>query len=176
MERRERLLEVLRTSDQPVPGSKLARRLGVSRQTVVQDIALLRREGHPILSTTQGYLLPQEGPPRHREVLGIIHTPEQLPRELEILVGHGITVEDVFIDHPVYGRIHGRLDIATPEDLAAFLEKRARSPLPLFSEVTGGLHYHTLSAPDPQCIVRAKEALVREGFRLLEFMPQNSPR
>lgn len=149
-------------------GSQLAERLNVSRQTIVQDIAFLRKDGHPILSTTQGYLLAGKTKPEFREVMGIIHTPEQLKRELEILIAHHVTVEDVFIIHPVYGRIEGKLNIVSPMDLKHFLEKRANSHIPLFSEVTGGLHYHTLVAEDPSMIVEAKKALQQEGFQLVD--------
>ena len=99
MTRRERLLYILYREPGPVSGGELARRLGVSRQTVVSDIARLRGEGMNVLSTPQGYVLGTR-PHFYREVLGIVHTPEQLPRELEILVGHGVSVEDVWIDHP----------------------------------------------------------------------------
>lgn len=40
--RREKLLDILKNSSAPVSGSALARQLGVSRQVIVQDIALLR--------------------------------------------------------------------------------------------------------------------------------------
>ncbi|MDI3257832.1 MAG: transcription repressor NadR [Kyrpidia sp.] len=172
MTRREQLLDILRLGAGPVSGEELAQRLGVSRQTVVQDIARLRQQGVAIFSTPHGYRLNLD-PAVYRETLGIIHTPEQLPRELEILVGHRVTVEDVWIDHPVYGRVRGRLDITTPKDLARFLEMRARSPIPLFSEVTGGLHYHTLAASGPDAVARAREVLREEGFQLVDPTPQN---
>ncbi|GAX90357.1 transcription repressor NadR [Effusibacillus lacus] len=168
MDRRQQLLDFLKSSDRPIPGSHLADILDVSRQTIVQDIAFLRKDGFEIISTTQGYVLASGSKTQYREVLGIIHTPEQLKRELEILVSHHITVEDVFIDHPVYGRIKGELNIVTPKDVKQFLEKRARSPIPLFSEVTGGLHYHTLVAEDAETIAEAKKALQEEGFQLVD--------
>ena len=40
-ERREKLIEVLQNADRPVSGAALARMCCVSRQVVVQDIALL---------------------------------------------------------------------------------------------------------------------------------------
>lgn len=168
MDRRVELLNILRASKDPVQGSQLAERLRVSRQTVVQDIAWLRKDGHAILSTTNGYLFEGGTKPSYREVLGIIHTPEQLQRELEILIAHQVAIEDVFIIHPVYGRIDGQLNIVTPIDLANFLEKRARSKVPLFSEVTGGLHYHTLVAENADRIVQAKKDLQEEGFQLVD--------
>jgi uncharacterized protein len=168
MDRRKQLLDFLKSSDKPIPGSHLADILDVSRQTIVQDIAFLRKDGFEIVSTTQGYILKLGSKTQYREVLGIIHSREQLKRELEILVAHHITVEDVFIDHPVYGRIKGELNIVTPKDVKLFMEKRARSPIPLFSEVTGGLHYHTLMAEDAETLHEAKEALKDEGFELVE--------
>jgi transcriptional regulator of NAD metabolism len=167
-ERRKKLLELLRSAGEPLSGSQLAERVGVSRQTIVQDIAFLRKDGHEIVSTTQGYVC-GESSHEWREVLGIIHGPEQLRRELEILVAHHVRVEDVFIDHPIYGRIRGVLDIATPTDVRNFVEKRERSSIPLFSEVAGGLHYHTVSSEDPENIAEAKRALQKEGFMLVEY-------
>ena len=55
--RREQLLQMLRDSTAPISGSALARSLGVSRQVIVQDIALLRAVNKDILATTKGYVL-----------------------------------------------------------------------------------------------------------------------
>ena len=52
--RRENLLKILQESDKPVSGTKLAEKFQVSRQVVVQDIALLRTSNHDILSTHKG--------------------------------------------------------------------------------------------------------------------------
>ena len=55
--RREKILELLSSSRLPVSGTELARLFGVSRQVIVQDIALLRASSREILSTNKGYLL-----------------------------------------------------------------------------------------------------------------------
>ena len=55
--RRENLLKILQDSDVPVSGTKLAEKFEVSRQVVVQDIALLRASNHNIISTHKGYVL-----------------------------------------------------------------------------------------------------------------------
>ena len=57
MERRKILLSMLQQSQTPISGSALGKQTGVSRQVVVQDVAILRTEGYPILSTTKGYYL-----------------------------------------------------------------------------------------------------------------------
>ena len=54
--RREKILKILRESDEPVSGGKFAKNFNVSRQVLVQDIALLRAANHDIIATTKGYL------------------------------------------------------------------------------------------------------------------------
>lgn len=55
--RRASLLDALRSADVPVSGGQLANTLNVSRQIIVQDIALLREAGANIVATTKGYVL-----------------------------------------------------------------------------------------------------------------------
>ena len=56
-QRRRKLLDMMRQASAPLSGGALGRETGVSRQVVVQDIALLRTMGYPILSTARGYVL-----------------------------------------------------------------------------------------------------------------------
>jgi transcriptional regulator of NAD metabolism len=168
MDRKQTLLDILKSHAGPVTGSRLAELLAVSRQTVVQDIAFLRKDGFQILSTIDGYMLREQPKPRYEEVIGITHTLEQLKRELDLIVAHHVIIKDVFIEHPVYGRIRSELNIKTPRDVVEFVEKRMASPLPLFSEVSGGLHYHTLVAEDAAMIAQVKSSLVQEGFHLIK--------
>ena len=56
-DRRKEILSMIRDTDTPVSGTAIGRKTGVSRQVVVQDIALLRTQGYPIISTARGYLL-----------------------------------------------------------------------------------------------------------------------
>ena len=58
--RRENILKLLAESDSPLSGTDLAKCLAVSRQVIVQDIALLRAVNKNILSTNKGYLLFRE--------------------------------------------------------------------------------------------------------------------
>lgn len=55
--RREALLLLLKNGDEPLTGGILAQQLCVSRQIIVQDIALLRETGASIVGTSQGYVL-----------------------------------------------------------------------------------------------------------------------
>ena len=56
--RRDGIIEILKKETEPVSGSALAKKMGVSRQVIVQDITLLRT-AYPILATARGYLLNQ---------------------------------------------------------------------------------------------------------------------
>ena len=47
-DRRQEILKNIKESDRPVSGSKLAKDYDVSRQVIVQDIALLRASGYDI--------------------------------------------------------------------------------------------------------------------------------
>ena len=62
-ERRFEILALLEGATKAVSGAEIAERCGVSRQVIVHDIALLRREGNDILSTHHGYLLQRHGGP-----------------------------------------------------------------------------------------------------------------
>ena len=60
-ERLEALKNLLENTKEPMSGSALAKELHVSRQVIVQDIALLKASDVPVLSTNRGYILPDQG-------------------------------------------------------------------------------------------------------------------
>ena len=55
--RREELINTIKSSTSPISGKTLAQLYDVSRQVIVQDIALLRTAGYDIISTNRGYIL-----------------------------------------------------------------------------------------------------------------------
>ena len=55
------MVEWMRSRHAPVQGSEIAAHFRVSRQCVVQDVAILRAAGTEILATPQGYRLPENG-------------------------------------------------------------------------------------------------------------------
>lgn len=59
-ERRQEILKYIEESKKPVSGQKLAEIFHVSRQVIVQDIALLRAGDREILSTNRGYVYKDE--------------------------------------------------------------------------------------------------------------------
>ena len=56
-QRRAAIEELLRHAEGPLSGSALAKQLGVSRQIIVGDVALLRAAGLDIAATPRGYVL-----------------------------------------------------------------------------------------------------------------------
>lgn len=158
---------LLEADGQPIPGDVLAERFGVSRQAIVHDVALLRAEGAPIVATVRGYLpAPAAGQAAHRVVVAVRHLPEEAEAELTALVDGGVRVVDVVVEHPVYGELRGLLHLASRSDIEAWVEATRRAGAHLLSELTEGVHLHTLEADDPARLERARAALGRLGFLL----------
>lgn len=163
--RRRQLLELLRKASKPITGAELANHFNVSRQVIVQDIAILRASGEQIFSSLQGYLIPSQ--PQEswkRSVVACCHTRDQIEDELGMIVDLGGRILDVIVEHPLYGELKGNLMIASRRDLRLFmdsLEKTAANPL---SVLTGGVHLHTIEAPDQRVLGEIISSLDRAGF------------
>ena len=168
-QRRRQILAWIATRDAPIRGAELAKHFRVSRQCLVQDMAILRAGGEEILATPQGYRAPKErtgARQAHRAVLASRHPPERTEEELQILVDHGVRVLDVIIEHPVYGELRGSLMIESRTDVEDFLKQVRTSRASLLSSLTGGVHLHTVEASRPEMISRAKAALRARGLLL----------
>lgn len=164
-ERREEILALLQASRAPIPARDLAARFGVSRQVIVQDVAVLRAAGHPILATAAGYLGPQISSSRpYRAVLAVRHTREQTEDELLALVGAGVRVVDVVVDHPIYGELRGLLMLETRDDVKRFMDRVNAERVSLLSSLTGGLHLHTIEAAHPEQLNRARAAMAERDY------------
>jgi hypothetical protein len=161
--RRAAVADCLRHTDQPLSAAALASRFSVSRQIIVGDIALLRAGGLEISATPRGYLLPREqGGVVH--TVACIHSPQDMERELQIMVDNGCTVADVVVEHPIYGQLTGPLQLSSRYDIQQFLEKTATSDARPLADLTGGIHLHTLRCPDEVAWRRVVEQLGEAGF------------
>lgn len=166
MDREERLrslLESLESSEEPLSGASLAERFEVSRQAVVQDVAILRDRGVSVVATSRGYKIDrsQENP---RRVIAVCHQADQLYEELSLIVSLGGRVVDVFIDHPIYGEMRGNLDIANLEEVRRFMtlmETTGRHPL---LGLSGGFHLHTVEASSEGILDKVEDGLRESGF------------
>lgn len=165
-ERRSQLLILLRERGEAVAGGELARMFGTSRQIIVQDVALLRASGEPIISTARGYLyLASAAPARPvRSVLTVRHTNEQAAEELRALVGCGVRVVDVVVDHPIYGELRAPVNLETAVQVEDWLARARDKGARLLSELTSGLHMHTVEANSNEKLECARRSLRDLGF------------
>lgn len=164
--RRRQILRWLRARGGSIPGGEIAKHFRVSRQCVVQDMAILRAGGAEILATPSGYRLPENSRLAHRAILASRHAPERTEEELQILLDHGVRILDVIVEHPLYGELRGSLMLESRRDLQDFLAQVRASHAALLSTLTDGVHLHTVEASRPEMISRAKAELRARGFLL----------
>lgn len=167
VKRRALLRSMLSEAGRPLSGSELAQKLGVSRQVIVQDIALLRAEQADIVATYRGYQLSERSAKAEPiRVFHVQHGTDETLAELQAVVDCGGRVQDVFIDHALYGEIRAALSVANRLDAEAFVEQMARSTDEPLKSLTGGSHYHTVSAPSAYHLDCIASALRKLGFLL----------
>ena len=164
-ERRQAVAEVLEQAAGPVSAAALARRFSVSRQIIVGDVALLRAGGADITAPPRGYLLGRGSAGLECRV-ACVHGPGDMERELNAIVDAGGEVVDVIVEHPVYGQLTGLLGVRSRYDVGEFLRRvEAHGAHPL-SELTGGIHLHTVRCPDEKTFQRVKGSLQKENILL----------
>lgn len=170
-ERRNRILQVLRSAQKPVSASAFAGDFHVSRQVIVQDIALIRANGVEVLSTNRGYKL-ADGQENSR-IFKVQHTPEETEEELDLIIDLGGRVKDVFVSHKVYGVLRGELNLDSRADIESYMEQIRSGKSTLLSNVTSGYHYHTVTARSEEILDRIQEKLGERGFlaNLVEYEP-----
>lgn len=165
-DRRQEILKNIKESDRPVSGSKLAKDYDVSRQVIVQDIALLRASGYDIISTNRGYVL--EGQTCAERVFKVRHTDEQLETELCTIVDLGGQVKNVMVNHKVYGHIEAELGITSRRKVKEFLEDIESGKSTPLKNITSDYHYHTVTADSEETL-----GLIEEELRKLGFLVEN---
>ena len=168
-QRRRKITELLKTSEEPLSGSALSVKLLVSRQVIVQDIALpATNKKYSVYN--KGYILFEEenGKDRSRRIIAVKHSDDQIQDELYTIVDSGARVLDVVIEHGVYGQISVDLLISSRKDVDEFLEKlRSNTTKPL-KELTGDVHYHTIEAADEAVLDLAERVLKEKGYLILQ--------
>lgn len=164
--RREEIIRLLTESSRPISGTELAGRLKVSRQVIVQDVALLRAVNKNILSTNKGYLLfePGRGAGETKKTICVRHTTKQVPEEFYTIVDLGGKILDVVVEHELYGQIAVDLIIANRQDADEFYEKMRSNQVKPLKELTEDVHYHTIVARDMETIERIERALREKGY------------
>ena len=161
-ERRKSIINLLLSEDRPVPGGELSEKCGVSRQIIVQDIAVLKGQGFDILSTHNGYII-QKSPLKER-VFKVKHSTEQTEDELSTIVELGGTVVDVFVWHKVYGKMVAPLNIFSSLQIKQFIEGVRTGKSTELMNITGGYHYHTVRAESEEVLEKIATALREKNY------------
>jgi uncharacterized protein len=164
--RKELILTWLKESSQPITGAELAEKANVSRQVIVQDISLLKARKEPIIATSNGYLYMQKevNENKFERVIACKHSPEQTKEELCIIIDHGVTVKNVFIEHPVYGDLSASIMVSNRREVDQFINKIEQTKSPYLLQLTDGIHLHTLEADSEEKLQHAYESLQDAGM------------
>ena len=165
-ERRKEIVNLLLAVNAPVSGTTLSERFDVSRQIIVQDIAMLKAAGHEIFSTHQGYLIQRTA--LAERVFKVFHTTEETEDELSIIVQLGGMVADVFVWHRVYGKIAAPLNICSMDQVKQFIDGVRNGKSQELMNITGGYHYHTVRAENEGILETITEELAGRGYLVPE--------
>lgn len=163
-ERRKMILNLMKESSKPLSGGALGAATGVSRQVVVQDIALLRSEGYSILATARGYMLDSPSEEKNIRLFKVFHDETRTEEELKLIVDLGGYVEDVMVNHKVYGKVSAPLNIKNRRDVQAFLKTLESGKSTPLLKITSGYHFHHVSADEAEILDEIEEALREKNF------------
>lgn len=167
-QRRKKILAMMRQTSLPLSGGALGKETGVSRQVVVQDIALLRTEGYPIVATARGYILNETK--QAVRLFKVCHKNEETEDELKTIVDLGGCVLDVMINHRVYGKVSAPLNIKNRRDVQRFMNDIESGKSAPLMNVTSGYHFHRVSAEQEEILDEIEEALRAKNY-LTDLMP-----
>ena len=164
-ERKEKIIELLNKSSKPLTGTWLANALGVSRQAIVQDIALIRASGYNLFATSQGYMLPRGSAYTVcKRSLSCKHSERDMENELMTIIDMGGRVLDVSVEHKVYGEFKGQLMIKSPIDVRKFIKNMNQEGAGALSSLTDGVHIHTIEADSELILNDIERSLKEKGF------------
>ena len=160
--RREEIVRIIRESKKAIPAKQLAEAFGVSRQVIVQDIALIRVAGYDILSTNRGYILNESQ--RVSRWFKVNHTQEQMEDEMNLIVDLGGELLNVMVNHRVYGQMAAPLHINSRRKVKEFadeIQSSASSPL---MTITSNYHYHEVAAESEEILDEIEKMLRERGY------------
>lgn len=165
--RREQILKMLKQQGCPMSGTTLAKHFRVSRQVIVQDIALMRAENHRILSTNKGYIFrtDEQNNTQPKRVFRVKHSTDQVFEEFMTVIELGGKVLDVAVEHELYGQIRVDLLIETEQDARDFVNRLSSCKDNPLKVLTDDCHYHTIAAPSEKLL-----ELIRKELELKDFL------
>ncbi|MDD3840799.1 MAG: transcription repressor NadR [Clostridia bacterium] len=166
-QRREGIIETLSNSSLPIAGNQLAEKFNVSRQVIVQDIAILRAKGYEIIATPQGYLIFSENSPQSfSRIIASNHDRSGIEDELTTVVSYGGKVVNVIIEHEVYGELSGMIMVSSLVEVKKFVNDIKTKDAKPLSALTDGVHLHKIEADSPKTLDSIEAALKQKGYLL----------
>jgi len=106
-------------------------------------------------------------------VLKVIHSDEDVEKELNTIVDMGGKVQNVFVYHKVYGVVKADMNIKSRMDIREYLNDLRTGKSSLLKNVTSGYHYHTITADSEEILDMIQEKLQELGFlaKLQDYEP-----
>jgi uncharacterized protein len=163
-ERRKLIQELLIKRLEPQKGQDLAKEFEVTRQVIVKDIAILRAEGVSIIATPDGYITPKDEKHKLKRIIAVSHRSHSIEDELICIVKFGGVIEDVIIEHPLYGEMRAMLMLKNLYDVQNFMERFKKYKAEPLSALTGGVHIHTINADNEEVMERILSELKARGY------------
>ena len=154
-DRRKQIVDQIRNSTTPVAGKVLAAAYDVSRQVIVQDIALIRAAGYDIISTNRGYIINE--PAAVSRVFKVKHTDAQVEEELTEIIDLGGIVRNVMVNHRVYGHMEAEINITSRRKVTEFMDD-------ILKNITSDYHYHKVEADSEETLDLIEDMLRNKGF------------
>ena len=97
-------------------------------------------------------------------IFKVSHTDEEIADELNLIVDLGGKVQDVQVNHKVYGRMKADLGIHSRKQVQDFVEEiRSGKSSPL-KNITSNYHYHTVEADSEEVLDLIGEELNERGY------------
>lgn len=160
--RRENIIKQLNESELPLSGLQLAKIFNVSRQVIVQDIALLRAEKYDVLSTNLGYMLRKACKPQR--VFFVAHDDQSILDELYTIVDLGGVIIDVQIQHKVYGDFSAQLNIKSRKDAEKLVQNISLGTSIPLKNLTKDVHGHLVQADSKEDLDLIESELRKKGY------------
>jgi transcriptional regulator of NAD metabolism len=167
-ERRSEILKLLKETDTPIAAKDLAIRFRVSRQVIVQDLAVIRVAYPNIISTYRGYLF--QLATTHSREFKVRHSDDGAEHELNLIVDLGGRVQNVSISHKFYGRVTAEMNISSRQDVQEYITALKSGHSRHLSNATGGYHYHLVEALSEERLDMI-EAALKEHALLAPLSP-----
>lgn len=161
-ERREYIIQKIRSSEKPISGAKLAEFCEVSRQVIVQDVALIRASGYDIMSTNRGYIIQDQK--TYSRTFKVQHTEEQVEDEMCSIVDLGGKIVNVSVNHKVYGRMEAELNVSSRRKVNEFMDDIRKGKSSPLMKITSNYHYHLVEAESEEILDEIEDMLRGKGI------------